>query len=228
MEKTNESRSAVAQENATSGATGVLERIAALSPFFAVGTGEVPGGRWQPTIALRERTTRDHLVTATAERMSTDEMRVAASTVFFAYAARVGSIAIGSVTLSGRCIGLDPEQLLWRSDGGTLLLHVAEPRFGDSVAVEVLDRQLEPIIEAWRDVVAPGLMWGNAASALIGAGRMIGDAALPHLDALLDDPRLTGSIDRATGRRRSCCLFYRTANGGVCGDCPFPTPPAGP
>nr|WP_240954859.1 (2Fe-2S)-binding protein [Rhodococcus sp. 105337] len=57
---------------------------------------------------------------------------------------------------------------------------------------------------------------------------MIGDAALPQLDALLDDPRLIGSIDRATGRRRSCCLFYRTANGGVCGDCPFPTPPAGP
>lgn len=205
-------------------ATEVLERIATLSPYFAVSTGPAPDP-WQPTATLRDRATRDALVSSTADRMGTSEPRVAASTVFFGYAARMWSVALGSVTASGRCIRLDPGTLLWRADGG-MQLHVADPHFGDSVAAEVLDAQLEPLIEAWRDVAAPGLLWGNTASSLIGAGRMVGSAATPYVEALLDDPRLRTALDRSTGRRRSCCLFYRAPNGGVCGDCPFPTPPA--
>ena len=70
------------------------------------------------------------------------------------------------------------------------------------------------------------LNFGHVASALVGAGRMIGEAASPLLDALLDEPRLRESFDRSTGRRRSCCLFYRApSGGGVCGDCMFPSPP---
>ncbi len=68
-------------------------------------------------------------------------------------------------------------------------------------------------------------MWGNSASALIGAGRVIGDAAQAHIDTLFDDPRLVGTMVRSTGRRRSCCLYYRVPGGGVCGDCVFPSPP---
>ncbi|NME77835.1 hypothetical protein HF886_01840 [Rhodococcus sp. 105337] len=204
--------------------TEVLEEIATQSPYFAVGTGPAPGP-WQPTTALRECAIRDALVSTTADRMVTSEPRVAASTVFFGYAARMWSVALGSVTTSGRCIRLDPGMLLWRTDGG-MQLHLADPRFGGSVAAEVLDAQLEPLIEAWADVVAPGLMWGNTASALIGAGRVLGPAATPYVEALLGDPRLRTALDRSTHRRRSCCLFYRTPNGGVCGDCPFPTPPA--
>jgi hypothetical protein len=150
---------------------------------------------------------------------------VAASTLFFGYVARVWSIAVGSVVVSDRCIRLDPERLLWHDDAG-LRLHIVEPDFGESAAVEVFDRQIAPLIEAWRDIVAPGLLWGNAASALIGADRVIGPDAQTHVAALLSDPRLADSIDRTTGRRRSCCLYYRTPTGGVCGDCVFPTPPS--
>lgn len=206
-----------------SDAVEVLERIAVWSPYFRVGTGPIDDA-WRATFELRDPATRDDLVAAMAVRMGTDEPRVAASTLFFGYVARLWSVAVGSVTDSGRCVRLDPEQVLWRDDAG-LSLHIVAPQFGDDAAVEVLDRQVEPLVDAWRDVVAPGLMWGNATSALIGAGRVIGPAARPLVDALLADARLVPTIDRSTGRRRSCCLYYRTPSGGVCGDCVFPAPP---
>lgn len=208
-------------------AIDVLERIGALSPYFVVGTGALDDRRWRPTSALRDPEIRDELVTDLAQRIGTDEARVAASTLFLGYAARMWSVAVGSVTVSERCISLDPEQLLWHSDGD-FRLHIVRPEFGDDAATEVLGRQLEPLIGAWRDVVAPGLLWGNTAAALKGACRVVGDAAAPHVDAALDDIRLIGTYDRASGRRRSCCLYYRTPGGGVCGDCPFPSPPRSP
>ena len=208
---------------AVSGARGVLERITAWSPYFRVGTGPADAG-WRPTSELRDAATRDALVRAMSERMDTAEPRVAASTLFFGFVARLWSVAVGTVATSGRCVRLDPDKLLWRDDSG-LQLHIGTPEFGSDPAAEVLDTQIEPLIDAWRDVVAPGALWGNTASALIGARRVIGDEARPLVDALLQDPRLVHTIDRSTGRRRSCCLYYRTPSGGVCSDCVFPAPP---
>ncbi|WAL45607.1 MULTISPECIES: (2Fe-2S)-binding protein [Rhodococcus] len=202
---------------------GMLERIGAWSPYFRVGTGPVDD-TWHPTSDLRDPAVRDALVATTAARMATDEMRVAASTFFFGYVARLWSVAIGSVVDSGRCVRLDPEQLLWRDDAG-LQLHIVEPEFGGEVAVEVLDAQVEPLVDAWSEVAASGLLWGNTASALVGTAQMIGSDARPHIDALLNDRRLADTVDPTTGRRRSCCLYYRTPTGGLCGDCFFLTPP---
>ncbi|MEV0504296.1 (2Fe-2S)-binding protein, partial [Streptomyces spectabilis] len=42
--------------------------------------------------------------------------------------------------------------------------------------------------------------------------------ALPEL-------RSTGTLDGTAFRRRSCCLYYRCPNGGLCGDCCFDRPP---
>jgi len=204
-------------------AATVLGRITRWSPYFRVGTG-LADDTWQPTSALRDPHVRDALVADLATRMGTDEPRVAASTLFFGYVARLWSVGLGSVVDSGRCIQLDPNHLLWRDNAG-LQLHLTTPEFGDDLATEVLDRQIEPLVHTWRDVAATGLLWGNTASALIGAGRVIGPAAQPLIDTLLSDPRLTDTIDPDTGRRRSCCLYYRTPTGGVCGDCVFPTPP---
>lgn len=203
-------------------ADGTLDRIAARSAFFRVGTGAVDD-TWRPTSALRDPAVRDALVAATAERMGVTEARVAASTWFFGYVARLWSVTVGSLADAGRCVRLDPDELLWRDDSG-VRLHLADPEFGDT-ATELLDFQIEPLVEAWSEVVAAGPLWGNTASALIGAGRMIGPEAEPHVAALLSDPRLADAVDPRTGRRRSCCLFYRTPAGGVCGDCVFPTPP---
>jgi len=206
-----------------SDAIGTLERITVWGPYFRVSTGPADD-RWRPTAELRTPATRDALVADMAARIGTAEPRVAVSTLFFGYVARLWSMAIGSVVDSGRCVRLDPELLLWRNAGG-LHLHITEPDFGDGVAVEVLDRQIGPLVDSWSNKAAAGLLWGNTASALIGAGRVIGSATGPHVDSLLSDPRLADAIDPATGRRRSCCLYYRTPTGGVCGDCVFPTPP---
>lgn len=140
----------------------------------------MPDRPWQTTAALRERAVRDDLVAATAVWMGVAETRVAAPTLFFGYAARLWSVAVGSVVVAGCCVSLDIEELLWSSESGALSLHLEHPRFGGPADAEVLDGQLAPLIAA---------------------------------------------LDPASGRRRSCCLFYRTGSGGVCDDCPFPTAP---
>jgi len=77
---------------------------------------------------------------------------------------------------------------------------------------------------------ASGLLWGNAASALVGAVRQLGPhgagARARALAAeLLAHPLLEGALDPRTLRRRSCCLYYRLPGGGVCGDCCFTRAP---
>lgn len=205
--------------------TAMLARLAQKGPYFTVGTGPVPAGDWQPTATLRERSVRNRVVGQVSAALNVDEDRVAASTLFFGYAARLWSVAAGTRQDDGRCVHLGPDELLWRSVNGSVQLHLEAPRMGRSARVEVLDQQLDPCVEAWRDIVAPGLLWGNTTSALLGAARITGDTRSRWVCALLDDPRLQLTVDPLHHRRRSCCLFYRTPGGGVCGDCPFPSPP---
>ena len=91
---------------------------------------------------------------------------------------------------------------------------------------------MEPLEAGLRDKLAPGLLAGNIASALVGASRALlsarPDLREPIVDitiSLLDTGRLAGSGTIISGelgfRRRSCCLFYRIPNGGKCGDCPL-------
>jgi ferric iron reductase protein FhuF len=101
----------------------------------------------------------------------------------------------------------------------------------------VLDGQLAPLVAAVRAQVAISerLLWGNAASALAGAKRVLGtarpDAAVRAAEVagrLLGSGRLAGAGELLpasppdvgwTFRRRSCCLYYRVPGGGLCGDC---------
>ncbi len=91
---------------------------------------------------------------------------------------------------------------------------------------------MEPLEAGLRVRLAPGLLSGNIASALVGAARAL-LSVRPDLrrpitgitDSLLDTGRLAGSGVITRGdlnfRRRSCCLFYRAPGGGKCGDCPL-------
>lgn len=112
-----------------------------------------------------------------------------------------------------------------------------------ALAETVLDAHLEPLAAALRarHRLAPGLLRGNAASALAGASRQLQEWARAHgrpdaaarARALTADlfahPLLapTGTLTEpgAAFRRRSCCLYYRVPGGGVCGDCCFTRPP---
>ncbi|MFE9309080.1 (2Fe-2S)-binding protein [Streptomyces sp. NPDC006706] len=96
---------------------------------------------------------------------------------------------------------------------------------------------LEPLATALRARyrLAPGLLRGNAASALAAAARLLesrardsGRTAAGHharelAARLLAHPHLHGAgTGTGTGfRRRSCCLYYRVPGGGLCGDCCF-------
>ncbi|POX53082.1 ferric iron reductase [Streptomyces sp. Ru71] len=111
-----------------------------------------------------------------------------------------------------------------------------------ALADAVLAAHLRPLGAALRARyrLAPGLLRGNAASALVGAAGQLGRWATAHgrpevaararalTAALLAHPELAGAgtFTAARGfRRRSCCLYYRVPGGGVCGDCCFPSPP---
>jgi hypothetical protein len=96
----------------------------------------------------------------------------------------------------------------------------------------VVQKHMEPLAAGLRVKLAPALLAGNIASALVGASRAL-LTARPDLrgpivaitNSLLDTGMLAGS-GVITGpqlgfRRGSCCLFYRVPGRSVCGDCVF-------
>lgn len=206
-----------------------LDVVGGVTPYFGLAAVAPEGtGPLRPATALRDRGVAAELFSATKRRLHCDETRVAASSVFLNFSARLFSLALGTAAVGGRCLDLDPDRLSWTDDDGFLVLVDPAPRYGAEVATEVLDRHLDPLAAHWSRLVAPGALWGNAASAAVTAGRLlvadsrvrVGRAEVaPLLDDLFLDPRLAGTLDPATGRRRSCCLYYRAVPGAYCGDC---------
>lgn len=175
-----------------------------------------------------------------ADALDAPEPRIAASIAHLGLAARLWSVALGCAVVYGRIPDLSPRHLRWDPDGSApddLWLAVQGP--GESLPGDartltdvVLHGHLEPLAAALRTAYRPasGLLWGNTASALVGAVRQLG----PHgagararvlVGELLAHPLLEGTLDPRTLRRRSCCLYYRLPGGGVCGDCCFTRAP---
>ncbi|KUM70498.1 (2Fe-2S)-binding protein [Streptomyces griseorubiginosus] len=175
-----------------------------------------------------------------ADALDAPELRIAASIAHLGLAARLWSAALGCATVYGRIPDLSPGRLHWDPDGSAPDdLWLAPQEAGESLpgdartlADVVLHGHLEPLAAALRTAYRPasGLLWGNAASALVGAARQLGPhgagARARALAAeLLAHPLLEGALDPRTLRRRSCCLYYRLPGGGVCGDCCFTRAP---
>lgn len=216
-----------------------LASLATVNPYFVATTGDPGLGDWRPASRLYdEADALAEVVGHVGARISSTEYRVAASTLFLGYAARLWSLVLGGAVRDRRLLDLDPAELLWLDDHGQIRLHVREPRgwegadLVDLVRAMVLDRHLEPMVDSIRSAepMSERLLWGNAASALIGAARVLdGDTrtdAITVTETILRDPRLTDTVDRegAGYRRRSCCLFYRTPVSGYCGDCALTGP----
>ncbi|MEV5311066.1 (2Fe-2S)-binding protein [Streptomyces sp. NPDC052610] len=188
-----------------------------------------------------------------AEALGAREPRVAASVAHLGLAARLWSVALGCAALYGRAPDLDPRLLRWDPDAVTpydLRLTDVRPRrprpadadtVADALADAVQSAHLEPLAAALRARyrIAPGLLRGNAASALAGAARTldgwsrehgrtdVADRARALTADLFTHPLLagTGTLSGTAFRRRSCCLYYRLPGAGVCGDCCFTRPP---
>ncbi|WP_217166957.1 (2Fe-2S)-binding protein [Streptomyces sp. AC512_CC834] len=177
------------------------------------------------------------------------ETRVAASVAQQGLAARLWSVTLACAALYGRVPDLDPSLLRWDPDAGApddLWLTEVHALPGDTTTVAdvVLTTHLAPLASAVhaRYGVATGLLRGNAASALAGAGRELERWARRNgrtdtaaharslTAALLAHPLLagTGALTGTSFRRRSCCLYYRVPGAGICGDCCFSRPPGSP
>ncbi|REF00040.1 FhuF-like iron-sulfur protein [Thermomonospora umbrina] len=220
-----------------------LADVAGIGPFFAVSTDPAeevdPLWRSFPDGVAA-------LIEVTAARMGAAEARVAASTAHLGLAARLWSPVLGSALVHGVVPSLAP--LRHRAGApGAVPLWLAEVRglrvdgpaeAAEAVYRSVVEEQLEGVNAAvHREArIADGLLWGNAASALVGALRVLATAR-PAVagrcgelaGALLGTGGLRGSgtaVGPGLGfRRRSCCLYYRVSGGGLCGDCCFTTAP---
>ncbi|MDX3382349.1 (2Fe-2S)-binding protein [Streptomyces niveiscabiei] len=240
---------------------GLDPALAALRPlggFFVLrtllaGTGEPPGPL--PTLADAYAHQSSDVyghplifrVRKVAESVRAPEDRVAASLAHQSLASRLWSVALGCAALYGRLPDLDPALLRWNPDASApddLWLTEVRPRPVADLAALVLDAHLEPLAAALRTHhrIAPGLLRGNAASALAGSARQLTSWARQHgrtdvaagtraLTAeLFAHPLLagTGTFTGPRFRRASCCLYYRVPGGGLCGDCCLDALPRAP
>jgi iron complex transport system ATP-binding protein len=218
----------------------VLVELADISPYFAVGIGSVDDG-WRPVQQLYTNIALlDGIISRVQARMDATEQRVAASTFFLGFAARLWSIGLGALAGHRLLLDLDAEHLLFREVDGQVQLHIEHPvaRQGDNLeqllANMVLAEHLTPLTAALRRLgpISGKLLRGNAASALLGAARVFdGHAASgtgwPLARKLCGDERLSDAIrfNDSGYRRTNCCLYYRAPRGGLCGDCVLTSTP---
>jgi hypothetical protein len=215
----------------------VLAEVGRVGPFFTVLTdpAEAVDPTWRPLRALPEALDGRiaHVTRVLSEQAGAPvEDRVAVSIALQGFAARLVSAPIAAVVLSGELPALGPDSLFWRvSMTGPWPLWTDAAGFRDpaSLGTLVAEEMAEPLVTALSERVSAKLLWGNVASSVAGAKRVL---AHPRGTAVVDEvlahPLLAEAGDRLapvnpdrdwTYRRRSCCLYYRLPNGGKCGDC---------
>jgi FhuF 2Fe-2S C-terminal domain len=219
-----------------------LAVAARVGPFFQLEVrDDEPDPGWRPVAELY-RDGLEGLVASTARQLGTDETRVAASILHQGFAARLWSPALACALLAGVVPDLTS---LVVSTSPSLRLGLADPagrRAGSAaeraeLTAAVVAGPLARLASALPVSLASGLLRGNSASAMAGALGVlarsrpdVGESAAALAASLLRTPGLAGG-GALTGsdlafRRRSCCLFYRVPNGGLCGDCCFDSPPS--
>jgi hypothetical protein len=210
-----------------------LAEVSSYGEFFAL-AAEGGATGWHPVGRSYADGFRD-LINATVRRYRTTELRVGASLMNLGHAARLWSPVLACVLRHG--IVPDLGRLQRADDGARLWLPepTREPVDRDSPSPDLLygvvvDDHMEPLAAGLPVKVAPALLYGNVASALVGAARAL-LSVRPDLrgpiarttNSLLDTGGLAGSGTIIGGdlgfRRRSCCLFYRVPGGSKCGDC---------
>lgn len=206
-----------------------LAETASYGGFFALTVGGDAAG-WHPVARSYADGCAD-LIDATARRYHTTDLRIGASLVHLGHATRLWSPVLACAI--GHGVVPDLDDLQRADDDARLRLPrpVGQPVDSpDALYRVVVEEHLQPLAAGLRVNLAPALLAGNIASALVGAARAL-VAARPDLcgatteltGSLLDTGVLAGSgviTGQQLGfRRRSCCLFYRLPAGSLCGDC---------
>ncbi len=220
----------------------VLADVAGLGPFFSVSTdpAEVVDPTWRPMADLYSdpQPLRDRI--AHVRRVLGSDDRVAASIAFQGLAALIVSAPFAAVVLHGVLPELTARTLHWRvSAGGSwpLWWSAATERPASDLAETLLDEHLVPLVAAVRAQVpiSERLLWGSVASSVASGKRLVGgrgpavaNRATAVAERLLATGPLAGTGDLLAPagpdhgwsfRRRSCWLYYRVRDGGLCGDC---------
>jgi hypothetical protein len=200
-----------------------LSQVSAYGGFFALTVGGDAAG-WHPVGQSYTDGFLD-LIEATTQRYRTIELRVGASLVHLGHAARLWSPVLACAL--GHGVVPDLAHLQRAEHGAQLRL--PEPVGENSPSPDLLCRLLyrvvvhdhmEPLAASLPVKLAPGLLSGNIASALVGAARALlsvrpdlRQSIIGITRSLLDTGGLAGSGVITGGgldfRRRSCCLFYR-------------------
>jgi FhuF 2Fe-2S C-terminal domain len=209
-----------------------LSQVSAYGGFFALTVGGDAAG-WHPVSQSYADGFQD-LIEATVQRYGATELRVGASLVHLGHAARLWSPVLACAL--GHGVIPDLTHLQRADDGAQLRMpepvgeRLKEPPSPELLYRIVVHDHMEPLAAGLPVQLAPGLLSGNIASALVGAARAL-LSVRPDLrhsivgltKSLLDTGELTESgvitRDDLDFRRRSCCLLYRVPAGGKCGDC---------
>lgn len=208
-----------------------LAEIACYGGFFTLTVGGDAAG-WHPVGQSYADGCAD-LIDATIRRYRTADLRIGASLVHLAHATRLWSPVLACAV--GHGVVPDLEDLQRADDGAQLRLPEPAGKPVTFPAPDILYRivvseHMRPLAAGLRVNLAPALLAGNIASALVGAARAmlsarpdLRPAIVEMTRSLLDTGVLAGS-GVLTGpqlrfSRRSCCLFYRLPGSSLCGDC---------
>jgi len=208
-----------------------LAEISSYRGFFALTVGGDAAG-WHPVRQSYADGCAD-LIDATVRRYHTTDVRIGASLVHLGHASRLWSPVLACAL--GHGVVPDLKDLQRADDGAQLRMPEPLGEAVDSPSADLLYRivvqqHMEPFAAGLRVELAPALLAGNIASALVGASRAL-LSARPDLrrsivritNSLLDTGMLAGSgmitSLHLVFRRRSCCLVYRVPGRSVCGDC---------
>ena len=210
--------------------------------FFRLADPRIDEAGWQPVGQLYTSGSGelDTMIEHTVARLGGCERRVAASMLFQGYAARLLSPQVGCLVTSGCVPAMPAAALRWRRPDSEVVQLGLEAGTGWRGPADVLtgvmltqsfDSHLRPLAVALRASarIPATVLRDNAASALVGALRLADDKIVPGwrflAEVALAHPRLRGSgtigLAEPAFVRRSCCLYYRVDNGGICGDCPL-------
>ena len=192
-----------------------LEASAELGGFFGWQSPRQEEETWSPLSLLYQPAPGplDGLIDRMSAALGNCERRIAASVFFQDYAAKLLSPQLGGLAASGVIPDLSVSDLSWRAQGSLELGLLSAERgwrgaleeLAPVVLAQSFSASLNPLIAAVRARVRlpTAILTDNATSAYV------------------QGLALLGTSPREPFARRSCCLYYKVAGGGYCGDCPI-------
>ncbi|HEU5271389.1 MAG TPA: (2Fe-2S)-binding protein [Jatrophihabitans sp.] len=181
-----------------------------------------PLGRWRPLAELAGAPELAEWVGRVRAGLGCDR-RVAASVAHLGLAARLLSPVLAAA-VRHRLL-LDLAACYWQPPlSSTVALSVAEPTGGisaEALAHAVAAGPVADLTAAFGRLgsVSGRVLAGNLASAVNGAALQLGPQSWPVAAVLLAGVPGEDGRPGPDFRRRSCCLRYRVAGAGYCGDC---------